>query len=92
MIRTNVEPIDFDGKLVIDKSTVGTVTTTYICRAFYSLDTAPLKSDPVWYIEQYVKDTATGIEERFRPIWLTSLQVSQNYEFIFDDRASLTYV
>lgn len=92
MLRINSEPLDFDGKLKIEEVVVWTTTTTYIGRAFYGLTSAPLTSDPVWAIESYVEDTATKTKEKFRPISIVDGEVSQNYEFIRDNRASLTYV
>lgn len=76
-----------DSKQIIDTATVTTVTTTYIGRA--KRETYSAVGDyakAIWSIEKRVEDTDTGISIKYRP------NRSQKFEFVWNDRATLTYV
>lgn len=91
MITNTIDLANWDWtfKLLIDKSTVWAITTTYVCKALYSQTDAPDETSAVWQILKIVKDWT--IERTFLPCNLNSGNPENSFSFIANNRTALTY-
>ncbi len=76
-----------ESKTIIESIVDWTITTTYIGKAKReSYNAVGDVAKPIWEIQKRVDDSATGLSIRYRP------NKSAKFEFVRNDRATLTYV